>query len=311
MVLAFESRVVAYENGAMLWERALPDHSSRLGVFDDCVLAPTTTALHCLDLKNGSDLWVAKRPNGESQDITSLATHGNQALFVTDAGQVQALDHDACAAKSKAKAKATPCLRNLDIYVDAFGNEVGFAFAQDGYWMIGESNRLRLYSPNNTEIWSRGGYESDMPVADGKYIAVLSGPALLRIDVTACADNPKTCATTMSTLGEDAVGGPVLLPDGSVVVIEEAGVVAAYGDTKWKVDAGNDGPLVVSGDSGLLRRPLPRTRQRGKALDVARDRSQDRGYALALGPAWSSGHCRCPQLALRRPLGRRRGGSDE
>lgn len=240
VVLAYETKVVAFSKGAVRWQRELQDFSSRLVPFDDCVLAPTAAGLHCLGYQHGKDLWVAARPEDDTEMVSSIAVHGDKAYYVGAEGKVRSLVRTDCVRSS------ADCVQDTSIRVDPFGGDVGFAFAEDGHWAMSESNRTRLFSPDGAEVWGRGGYESDFPAASANEIAFMSGAQLLSLDAAACAQSPRKCERTLATVGDDA-SGAVLLSTGDVAVIEEAGVVAAYGTANWKIDIGNDGDLLVLG----------------------------------------------------------------
>lgn len=258
VVMAYPTKVVAWSAGTELWVQPMSeDYSGRLAAFSNCVLAPTATELRCLDFKDGKDLWSATRPEGESSMITSIATHKSRALFVGDAGKVQSLLEGDCAKKN--------CIHSTGITVDPFADGQSFTFSDSGQWMLGEDNRLRLFSAQDKELWSRAGYESDVPSTDGKSFAVLSGKELLKVDPKACESSPKTCAAQISLIKEEYAGNALILPGGNLALAEEYGVIASHGSKTWSIDVGNDGDLLVHGQQlmsvghrvGLTAGPRP------------------------------------------------------
>jgi hypothetical protein len=229
VAIAGEKGVGLVVDGAVKWSVELEDASARVGWWKSCVLTGVGGELRCYD-SAGAVTWSASVAKEEEVWLSAIeAGPEGRVTVVTSHGGIVRIDGDACADKRDGCATAVATVEALA----AASIEV----LPSGAILGSNDSGVALVSAEGKLLASK---QAELASSVPKGGLVVVARDVLRAN-PACKEGADDCfAVVVSNADMEMVAVGVAHGD-------SYGVIHMVGDTKWKVDAGNDGDLLGDG----------------------------------------------------------------
>ncbi len=235
VAIAGEKGVALVVDGAVQWTAELAEASARVGWWKGCLLTGSGGELRCYD-GSGAVTWSAAVETGAEVWLSAIeAGPEGRVTVVTSTGGIVRIDADACA--KQADGCATPlatveALSGASIEVLPSGAILG---SNDG--------GVALVSAEGKLLASR---EAELASSTPEGGLVVVRREVLRAN-PACKPGADDCFAVVAENPDMEMVAPIEIAGVGVAHGDTYGVIHMVGETKWKVDAGNDGDLLGDG----------------------------------------------------------------
>jgi len=235
VAIAGEKGVALVVDGAVKWTVELEDASARVGWWKRCVLTGVGGELRCYD-GAGAVTWSAPVAKEEAVWLSAIeAGPAGRLTVVTSHGGIVHVDGDACAKQAEGCATALATVEALA----AASIEV----LPSGAILGSNDSGVALVSAAGQLLASR---KAELASSTPRGGLVVVGRDVLRANPM-CTQGADECFAVVVSNADMEMVAPVELPGVGVAHGDSYGVIHMVGDTKWKIDAGNDGDLLASG----------------------------------------------------------------
>jgi hypothetical protein len=238
IAIAGEKGVGFVVDGAVAWTAELEDASARVGWSKGCVLTGVGGELRCYD-GAGAVTWSTPVAKGEGVWLSAIeAGPEGRVTVVTSNGDIVRIDGDACAKGADANAGCATPLATVEALAAA-----SIEVLPSGAILGSNDSGVALVSATGQLLASR---EADLASSVPKGGLVVVKRDILRAN-PACTQGADDCFAVVTTNPDVEMVAPFEIAGVGVAHGDSYGVIHMVGDTKWKIDAGNDGDLVGDG----------------------------------------------------------------
>ncbi len=241
VAIAGEKGVGLVVDGAVKWSLELEDASARVGWWKECVLTGVGGELRCYD-GAGAVTWSASVAKEDEVWLSAIeAGPEGRVTVVTSHGGIVRIDGDACAKKSAKQADGcTTAVATVEALAAA-----SIEVLPSGAILGSNDSGVALVSAEGTLLASR---KAELASSVPKGGLVVVARDVLRANANCKGkEGADDCFAVVVSNADMETVAPIEIAGIGVAHGDSYGVIHMVGDTKWKIDAGNDGDLLGDG----------------------------------------------------------------